>query len=96
MPTFRILVFQDVSLVGRLEVLKPANQQNSSCMETSNFAVAIFVNLTRSDTEESLHLYLNSEIADLSWYTIYKCFSLHFNTFKMIPMVQLMFLNSNY
>jgi hypothetical protein len=45
MPTFRILVFQDVSLVGRLEVLKPANQQNSSHMETSNFAVAIFVNL---------------------------------------------------
>jgi len=45
MPTFRVLVFQDVSLVGRLEVLKPANQQKSSSMETSNFAVAIFVNL---------------------------------------------------
>jgi len=46
MATFRILVFQDVSLPGTFEVLKPANQQNSSSMETSNFAVAIFVNLT--------------------------------------------------
>jgi len=46
MPTFRILVFQDVSLVGRFELLKPASQQNNSSMETSNFAVAIFVNLT--------------------------------------------------
>jgi hypothetical protein len=46
MPNFRMLVFQDVSLVGRSEVLKSANQQNNSSMETSNFAVAIFVNLT--------------------------------------------------
>jgi hypothetical protein len=46
MPTFRILVFQDVSLIGRFEVLKPANQQNISSMKTSSFAVAIYVNLT--------------------------------------------------
>jgi hypothetical protein len=66
-------------------------------METSNFAVEIFFkNLTWSDTKDSLHWYLNSEIAALSWYTLYKCFSIHFNTFKTILIVQLMFLNFNY
>jgi hypothetical protein len=40
-----MLVFQDVSMVGRFELLKPASQQNNNGMEISNFAVAIFINL---------------------------------------------------
>jgi hypothetical protein len=39
MPAFRILVLWDVSLVGRLEDFKPANQQNNNAVETSHFAV---------------------------------------------------------
>jgi hypothetical protein len=43
MPTFRILVFHDDSMVGKYEVLKPANQQINNTMETSNIAVDIFL-----------------------------------------------------
>jgi hypothetical protein len=47
MLTLSILVFQDDSMVGKCEVLKPANQQINNSMETSNFAVEIFFkNLT--------------------------------------------------
>jgi hypothetical protein len=42
MPNFRILVLPDVSLLGRFEVFKPANQRNNNAVETSNFAVATF------------------------------------------------------
>jgi hypothetical protein len=49
MPTFRIVVFRDVSLVGRFEVLKPANQRNNSAVETSSFAVDTFSDLTLLD-----------------------------------------------
>jgi hypothetical protein len=44
MPTVRILVFQDNSVVGRFDDFKPANQQNNNAVETSNFAVATFLN----------------------------------------------------
>jgi hypothetical protein len=40
MSTFRVLVFRDVSLVGRFEVFKPAKQRNNSAVETSYFAFA--------------------------------------------------------
>jgi hypothetical protein len=40
MPTFRILDFPDVPLVGRFEIIKPANQRNSNAVEASNFAIA--------------------------------------------------------
>jgi hypothetical protein len=40
MPTFRILIFPDVVLVGRFEVFKPTNQRNNNAVETSNLAVA--------------------------------------------------------
>jgi hypothetical protein len=40
MPTFRILIFGDVSLVGRYEFFKCANQRNKSAVETADFAVA--------------------------------------------------------
>jgi hypothetical protein len=43
MPTFRILVFRDVSLVGRFEVIEPANQRNNNAVETSNLAVDAFL-----------------------------------------------------
>jgi hypothetical protein len=43
MPTFRIPVFRDVSLVGRFEVLKPADERNNNAVETSNFVVASFL-----------------------------------------------------
>jgi hypothetical protein len=43
MPTFRILVFWDVSLVGPFEVFKRANQRNNNDVETSYFAFATFV-----------------------------------------------------
>jgi len=33
---------------------------------------------------------------DLSWYKLYKYFSLHFSTLKAISVVHLMFLNFNY
>jgi hypothetical protein len=42
MPTFRILVFRDVPLVGRFEVFKPASQRNNA-VETSDLAVATFL-----------------------------------------------------
>jgi hypothetical protein len=42
-PTFRILAFQNVLLVGRLVVFKSANQQNNYTVETSNFAVDVFL-----------------------------------------------------
>jgi hypothetical protein len=45
-------------------------------------------------TEESLYLYSNNEM--VSWYTLYKYFSLHFNTFKTILIPQLTFLNFSY
>jgi hypothetical protein len=41
--TCRILVFWDVSLVGRIEDFKPANQRNNNAVKTSNFAVATFL-----------------------------------------------------
>ena len=40
MPTFRILIFGDVSLVGRYEFFTCANQRNNSTVETADFAVA--------------------------------------------------------
>ena len=43
MPTFRVLVFQNVSLVGRFEVYIPVDQQNNKTMETSYFTVATFL-----------------------------------------------------
>jgi hypothetical protein len=43
MSAVRILVFRDVSLAGRFEGFKPASQQNSNVVETSNFAVATFL-----------------------------------------------------
>jgi len=39
---------------------------------------------------DTLHLYFNNAI--VSWYTLYKYFSLRFNTFKTAVIVQLMFL----
>ena len=43
MPTFRILVLRDVPPVGRYEVFKLARQWNKNYVETSDFAVAVFV-----------------------------------------------------
>jgi hypothetical protein len=43
MFAFRILVFWDVSLVGRFEVFKPAKRRNNNAVEISNFAVATFI-----------------------------------------------------
>jgi hypothetical protein len=43
MPTFRILLFWDVLLLG---IIESANQQNNIIVETSNFRVATFLNLT--------------------------------------------------
>ena len=40
---FRILVFRDVSLLGRSEVFKPAKQRNNNSVENSNFEVATFL-----------------------------------------------------
>jgi hypothetical protein len=53
-------------------------------------------NSTRLDGKRILYLYWNNEIVDLSWYSVYKCFSLHLNTLKWILIVQLTFLNFNY
>jgi len=39
MPTFRLLIFWDVSLVGRYEFFTPLNQRNNSAVETADFAV---------------------------------------------------------
>jgi hypothetical protein len=44
MPTFKILVFRDVSLVGKSEVFTPANKPNNNAVETTNVAVATFQN----------------------------------------------------
>jgi hypothetical protein len=38
MPAFGVLVFRDVSLVGRLE-----NPRKNNAVETSNFVVAMFL-----------------------------------------------------
>jgi len=35
-------------------------------------------------------------LSKLSWYPFYKCFSLHFNKFKTILILQLTFINSKY
>jgi hypothetical protein len=43
MPTFRILLFWDVLLLG---IFESANQQNNNIVETSNFTVATFLSLT--------------------------------------------------
>jgi hypothetical protein len=43
MPTFRILIFQDVSLVYMFEAFEPTNRQNDDAVETSNFAAATFL-----------------------------------------------------
>jgi hypothetical protein len=43
MRAFRILVLWDVSLVGRFEVFKPANQRNNNAVKTSNFTIADFL-----------------------------------------------------
>jgi len=42
-PAFRILVFQDALLAGRFKVFRPANQQNSNAVESSNFTVPAFL-----------------------------------------------------
>jgi len=43
MPTFRILVFMDVSLFRRFEVFRHANRRNDSAVETSNYAAGTVV-----------------------------------------------------
>jgi hypothetical protein len=53
MPTFRILVFQDVLLVGRFEAFRTAEQKNNNIGETSNFAVASFLIYYDSTIEEN-------------------------------------------
>jgi hypothetical protein len=50
-------------------------------------------NSTRIEDKWVLHLYWNIEILDLSWCTLYKCFSIHFNTLNRILIVKLTFLN---
>ena len=47
----------------------------------------------RFDDKDVLYFYWNNEIrvVDLSWFTLYKCLSLHLNTFKRILVVQLTF-----
>jgi hypothetical protein len=42
---------------------------------------------------DSLYLYFNNEM--VSWYNLYKLFSLHFSTFKTAVTVQLTFLISD-
>jgi hypothetical protein len=44
--------------------------------------------------EEGLYFYSNNEI--VSWYKIYKCCPLHFNTIRTISIVKLTFLNVIY
>jgi len=58
MRTFRILVFQDIPLVGRFYVFKPTIQRNKNAVETSNFAFVTFVIYRDLTTEESLYLYV--------------------------------------
>jgi hypothetical protein len=58
MPAFRILVFRDVSLVGRFEDFKPANQRNNNAVEISDFAVCYFYNLTRLDDRGEFSIYI--------------------------------------
>jgi hypothetical protein len=53
-------------------------------------------NSKRLDDKGILYLYWNNEIVDLSWYTLYRWFSLRLNTLKRILIVQLTFLNFNY
>jgi hypothetical protein len=44
MPAFRILVFRNVSPVGRFEEdCKPANGRNNNAVETTTLAVATFL-----------------------------------------------------
>jgi hypothetical protein len=43
MPTFRIMVFLEVSLVNAFEVFRSANKPNNNAVETSNFAAATFL-----------------------------------------------------
>jgi hypothetical protein len=57
MPTFGILVFWDVLLVGRSEDFKNAKLGNNNTVETSNFAVDTLLIQCDNMTEESLHLY---------------------------------------
>ena len=40
LPTFRILILRDVSLVGRYEFFTSANQRKNRPVETADFAVA--------------------------------------------------------
>jgi hypothetical protein len=60
MPTFRIPIFQDVSPVYTFEVFEPTHQQNDDAAETSNFAVATFLNQCYQTIEDILYLYSNN------------------------------------
>jgi hypothetical protein len=40
MSALTIPVFRNVSLVNRIEVFNPANQQHNNAIETSNFATS--------------------------------------------------------
>jgi len=41
MPTFRSMVFEADSLVGRFQVFKPANQENNNTVDISHFTVLL-------------------------------------------------------
>ena len=41
MPTFKTMVFEADSLVGRFRVLKPANEENNNTVDISHFTVKL-------------------------------------------------------
>jgi hypothetical protein len=66
MPVFRVLFF------------KPANQRNNNAVKTSNSAFTTFL-ISRDYTRDS-SLYFCSNSEKLIWYSLWKCFSLHFKS----------------
>jgi len=72
--------------VWSLQTCWPAKQERC---RNPKFCSCNFSKSMGLNNKEEPDLYWNNEI--VSWYRLYQCFSLHFNTFKTISIVQLHF-----
>jgi hypothetical protein len=77
--------------VWSLKTCQPVKKQRCGNLKFLSFYSS---NLARLDDKgKSVFMAKNETV---SWYRLHKCFSLHFNTFKTILVVQLTFINFNY
>ena len=90
--------FQDIGLPGwftgwQVSGIQTCQPGKKTTLWVSHISQCCLSNSVRNMTEMCLWLHMKNET--VFWYTIYKCFSLHFNTFKTMLIVQLTFMHFN-